>query len=124
MAAFTLGGPKELTGILAPEIWTVSGVAFLIALMGWMPIPIDASAWHSIWTLERAKQTGYNPKLKESLIDFNIGYIGAVLFALGFLVLGAQVMYGTGESFALSATDFRSCLLAFTPPIWATGPTC
>jgi Mn2+/Fe2+ NRAMP family transporter len=67
-------------------------VAFLIALMGWMPIPIDAAAWHSLWTLERTKQTKYKPKLRESLIDFNIGYIGAALLALGFLSLGALVM--------------------------------
>lgn len=97
--------------IVAPEIWTVSGVAFLIALMGWMPIPIDASVWHSIWTLERSKQTQYTPKLRESLIDFNIGYIGAAVFALGFLALGAQVMYGSGESFAASGGAFSKQLI-------------
>jgi Mn2+/Fe2+ NRAMP family transporter len=57
------------------------GVAFLIALMGWMPIPIDAAAWQSIWTVERIKQTGYKPKLKEVLFDFNLGYIGAACIA-------------------------------------------
>lgn len=102
--------PSEAT-IVTPEIWTVSGVAFLIALMGWMPIPIDASVWHSIWTLERSKQTKYTPKLRESLIDFNIGYIGASAFALGFLALGAQVMYGSGESFAASGGAFSQQLI-------------
>lgn len=104
------GGPG--TGVAAaPEIWTISGVAFLIALMGWMPIPIDASVWHSIWTLERSRQTGYKPKLRESLIDFNIGYIGAALFALGFLALGAEVMFGSGESFAASGAEFSRQLI-------------
>lgn len=97
---------------LAPEVWTVSGVAFLIALMGWMPIPIDASVWHSIWTLERSKQTRYTPKLSEALVDFNIGYIGAALFALGFLVLGAEVMFGSGESFAASGAEFSKQLIS------------
>lgn len=105
------GAPGETASIAAPEVWTVSGVAFLIALMGWMPIPIDASVWHSIWTLERSKQTKYIPKLKESLIDFNIGYIGAALFALGFLALGAEVMFGSGESFAASGGDFSRQLI-------------
>jgi Mn2+/Fe2+ NRAMP family transporter len=86
-------------------------VAFLIALMGWMPIPIDAAAWHSLWTLERTKQTKYKPKLRESLIDFNIGYIGAALLALGFLSLGALVMYGSGEAFASSGTVFAGQLI-------------
>jgi Mn2+/Fe2+ NRAMP family transporter len=105
------GEPSAASALVAPEIWTVSGVAFLIALMGWMPIPIDASVWHSIWTLERSKQTKYTPKLRESLIDFNIGYIGAALFALGFLVLGAEVMFGSGESFAASGAEFSQQLI-------------
>lgn len=105
------GVSRETAFIAAPEVWTVSGVAFLIALMGWMPIPIDASVWHSIWTLERSKQTKYTPKLKESLIDFNIGYIGAALFALGFLALGAEIMFGSGESFAASGGDFSRQLI-------------
>ena len=105
------GEPSVASSMVAPEVWTVSGVAFLIALMGWMPIPIDASVWHSIWTLERSKQTKYTPKLRESLIDFNIGYIGAALFALGFLVLGAEVMFGSGESFAASGAEFSQQLI-------------
>lgn len=111
-AAVVTGRPQGVTASLAPQIWTTSGVAFLIALMGWMPIPIDASVWHSIWTLERARQTKYTPKLRESLIDFNIGYIGAALFAVGFLVLGAQVMFGSGQSFASSAGAFSQQLIS------------
>ncbi|NBC26732.1 MAG: divalent metal cation transporter [Bacteroidetes bacterium] len=111
-AAIATDRPQEVTTALAPEIWSTSGVAFLIALMGWMPIPIDASVWHSIWTLERARQTKYTPKLRESLIDFNVGYIGAALFAVGFLVLGAQVMFGSGQSFATSAGAFSQQLIS------------
>lgn len=95
-----------------PDIWDVAGVSFLIALMGWMPIPIDAAAWHSLWSLEREKQTQYRPKLKESLLDFNIGYIGAALLALGFVGLGALVMYGSGEVFAGSGTIFAGQLIS------------
>ncbi len=105
------GEHHTVTEVVPPEIWTVSGVAFLIALMGWMPIPIDASVWHSIWTLEREKQTGYKPKLKESLFDFNVGYIGAAFFAVAFLILGALVMYGSGASYAESAAGFSQQLV-------------
>ncbi|MGM0546661.1 MAG: Nramp family divalent metal transporter [Bacteroidota bacterium] len=109
-AALFQGGQHEVTSYY-PSIWNVAGVSFLIALMGWMPIPIDAAAWHSLWTLEREKQTQYRPKLKESLLDFNIGYIGAALLALGFLFLGALVMYGSGEEFASSGAVFSGQLL-------------
>lgn len=94
-----------------PDIWDFAGLSFLIALMGWMPIPIDAAAWHSLWSLERVKQTKYKPKLRESLLDFNIGYIGAALLALCFLLLGALVMFGTGEEYASSGTVFSAQLI-------------
>ncbi|MBN2731475.1 MAG: Nramp family divalent metal transporter [Balneolaceae bacterium] len=110
-AALIQGEQQTMPANLMPSIWTVGGVAFLIALMGWMPIPIDAAAWHSLWTLERVKQTKYRPKLKESLIDFNIGYIGAAVLALGFLFLGALVMFGSGEEYASSGTVFAGQLI-------------
>lgn len=111
VAAMGQGGQQTVSNYY-PNIWDVAGVSFLIALMGWMPIPIDAAAWHSIWSLERAKQTKYRPKLKESLLDFNIGYIGAALLALGFLLLGALVMYGSGEEYASSGAVFANQLIS------------
>ena len=92
--------------IIQPEIWTVSGVAFLISLMSWMPILINEAAWQSVWSIERIKQTGYKPKLNEVLFDFNLGYMGAAIIALCFLILGAMVMYGSGQDFASSAASF------------------
>jgi len=112
IAAIAQSGPQQAGLDYYPSIWNVAGVSFLIALMGWMPIPIDAAAWHSLWTLERVKQTKYTPKLKESLLDFNIGYIGAAVLALGFLALGALVMYGSGAEYASSGTAFARQLIS------------
>lgn len=96
-----------------PNIWAAAGgVGFLIALMGWMPIPIDGAAWHSLWSLERIKQTKHIPKLKECLVDFNIGYIGAGILALAFLSLGALIMYGSGVEFASSGGSFAKQLVS------------
>lgn len=95
----------------APSIWNVAGITFLIALMGWMPIPIDAAAWHSLWTLERSKQTNHRSTLRESLLDFNIGYIGSAILALIFLGLGAMVMFGTGVSFSSAGAAFAGQLI-------------
>lgn len=88
-----------------PSTWDVfnevksngGGLMFIIALMGWMPIAIDMSAWHSLWTQERIKQTGYFPKLKETLLDFNIGYLITVVMAICFLTIGAYVLYNHPE---------------------------
>lgn len=91
-------GPIEpVEGFLPPEIWTSAGIFFLIALMGWMPMPIDISSWHSLWTIERIKQTNFKPRLKETLIDFNLGYIVTSVLAIIFVILGAYIFFGSGE---------------------------
>lgn len=93
-------GPVTSVPFYSSEIWTASGFAFLIALMGWMPAPVDLSAWNSLWTLERIKQTGYRPAMRETLLDFKIGYAMTAFLAVCFMTLGAFIMYGSGQSFS------------------------
>lgn len=96
---------------------------FLLALMGWMPIPIDASVWHSFWALAYQKDTDTDRKtgktvalkdkfvLKDALNDFNIGFALAALLSVLFMVLGAYVMYGTSLEFSNSGAVFASQLM-------------
>ena len=87
---------------------TTSGIAFSLALMGWMPVPIDVSAWHSLWTLERERDTGTRLDLRDVQADFAIGYALSLLMALAFLVLGSAIMYGTGTEFGSGAVAFAT----------------
>lgn len=92
--------------------WGVKeNIAFLLALAGWMPTAIDVSVWHSVWTVAKKEETGYAPKLKESLFDFNIGYIGTMVLSLAFLSLGALVMYGTGQELSPKGSVFAGQLI-------------
>ncbi len=34
-------------------------ISFLIAFLGWMPAPLDISAWHSLWTIEKIKDKSH-----------------------------------------------------------------
>ncbi|MCD6091379.1 MAG: Nramp family divalent metal transporter [Bacteroidales bacterium] len=86
-------------------------LAFLIALVGWMPGPIDISTWHSSWTVAKMESSGHKPSLKESLFDFNFGYIGTAFLAMGFVSLGAFVMYGSGEEFSANGVVFADQLI-------------
>ena len=91
-------GPSEpVPGFEMPEVLSGAGIFFLIALMGWMPMPVDTSTWHSLWTLERIKQTGFRPRLRETLLDFNVGYVITAVLAVLFLVLGTYIFFGSGE---------------------------
>jgi Mn2+/Fe2+ NRAMP family transporter len=93
---------------LLPE--SATELTFLIAFMGWMPAPLDVSIWHSLWAIEKKKDLiSFDPK--SALYDFNIGYLGTIILGLGFLVLGALIMFNSGESFSNSAGQFSIQLI-------------
>lgn len=92
--------------------WQFTDFAFLIALAGWMPSAIDISVWHSFWTLAKKNHYGKIPSVKESLFDFNTGYITTIVISIGFLLLGAFVMYGSGEELSANGEVFSRQLIA------------
>jgi Mn2+/Fe2+ NRAMP family transporter len=92
-----INGPlPKVNNFIPVDPWGTAGLAFIIPLMGWMPTALDLSSWNSLWTIERIKQTGYHPTMKETLFDFNFGYIISAFLAVIFLTLGAFLLYGTG----------------------------
>ncbi|WP_019558309.1 NRAMP family divalent metal transporter [Thioalkalivibrio sp. ALE12] len=101
-----LSGAREWS-----NLWTLAGLAFVLALLGWMPIPLDVAAWHSVWTQERARMTGHHPSVREAVFDFRLGFFGATALALVFMLLGALLMYGSGVGFAPGAAAFSAQLV-------------
>lgn len=85
-------------------------IAFLIAFMGWMPAPLDISIWHSVWTVEK-KKLDPSITIEQSRFDFNIGYITTIILAIGFLSLGALVMFESGEHFSSKGGEFANQLI-------------
>ena len=85
-------------------------IAFLIAFMGWMPAPLDISVINSLWVVEKKKDLKvFSPK--SAIFDFNVGYFSTIVLGIGFLILGALVMFNSGESFSNSAGKFSSQLI-------------
>lgn len=105
--------PFDTLRILPATDWvTTSLVAVAICgLVGWMPSAFDISIWHSLWTLARRRETGHAPSVRESLIDFNVGYIGTTLLALCFVLMGAGVMFGSGREFAPQPAAFATQII-------------
>ena len=86
-------------------------IGFLIAFLGWMPAPLDISAWHSLWAIEKQKDMKDGFETKQAIIDFNIGYVGTIFLAICFLSLGALVMYQSGNKFSGSAGKFAQQII-------------
>lgn len=84
---------------------------FLVTFLGWMPAPMDLSVWHSIWSETKNENDGKLTTMKAALFDFRVGYIGTAMLAICFLLLGALVMYGSGETFEAGGAAFAGQLL-------------
>lgn len=84
---------------------------FFIALVGWMPAPMDVPIWHSLWSVAKNIEQNKKTELKEALADFRIGFIGTALLAICFLLLGSLIMYRSGEALSSSAGAFAGQLI-------------
>ncbi|MGF1448028.1 MAG: NRAMP family divalent metal transporter [Opitutales bacterium] len=113
VVAFTaawINGPAGDPTLPVPQVFSAEGfiatLPFLIALMGWMPGPVEISAWQGLWMQARERTTGTRPSLAEALVDFRVGYGLCVVLAVLFLGLGALVMHQTGTEFSNAAGVF------------------
>ncbi len=83
-------------------------VVFLVALIGWMPAPIDISVWQSVWRVDGKESRN----VKDALLDFHVGYWATVVVSISFMSLGAYMMFNSGEELQSSASGFASQLVA------------
>lgn len=100
------------------EEWKVSfewsdrtHLLFLVALIGWMPAPVDLTIWHSVWTVSKNRSRSSRISLKSAILDFRIGYWGTMGIAICFLILGAMLMYGTEDSPAGDGLTFAGQII-------------
>ncbi len=98
--------PVQAPDFVAPTPWTLGSLAFLVALMGWMPAPIEVSVFQSLWVQAKGAARGSKVTEQEGRVDFNIGYGLSTLLAVAFLSLGALGLYGTGISLPESSGGF------------------
>ena len=101
--------PVMTPGFISQSPWQWANIGFLVAMMGWMPAPIEVSSWNSLWLLEKQKSQPISKQ--QAILDFNFGYLVTALLAIVFLALGSLVMHGSGEQFSASGVKFASQLI-------------
>lgn len=104
-------------------------LTFLVGLLGWMPAPLEVSVWHSVWSklasddndkyeikevelTEKAIRLDLIQKMKNSMLDFHVGYWGTMVLAMIFLALGALVVFPNQVEISKSAVGFASQLIS------------
>jgi Mn2+/Fe2+ NRAMP family transporter len=100
------GRVEEVANFTPTPIFNEVGVLFLIGLMGWMPTTVEASSWVSLWSIEKWKTEGSKPVLRESLQEFNIGYLMTAILAVFFMIIGWMTLYGTNTELSGNAVTF------------------
>lgn len=105
-------GPVASPDFVGPSPWTWAAFPFLIMLLGWMPAPVDLSAWSSLWMFSRKEETGHFATTRETSIDLFLGYVMAVVAAVAFVALGKFIMFGSGLEFASGGVGFSQQLVS------------
>ena len=101
-----VGDPK----FVHPDIFSAVGLTFVLALMGWMPAPLEIGVWSSLWILEKHEAQA-KPTMLQANIDFHLGYFITAVLAVAFVSFGALVMFGTGTEFSASGVAFSRQLI-------------
>jgi len=103
-------GSNAPVDYVGPSPWQLSALAFIVAMIGWMPVPIELSAINSLWL--RSKQRLLKLTLGEAMFDFNLGYWTAVVLAVFFVSLGALIQFGTDQEIAMAGALFAQQLVS------------
>lgn len=114
--------PPPAHDFVAVSPFNMAGLSFVIALMGWMPTPLEFSVISSVWTAKKIRDD--HPTHEQGLLDFNVGYLSSVILALFFLALGVFVQYGTGQEIAMQGSAYIGQLInMYTNTIgeWSRG---
>ncbi|KKE85806.1 hypothetical protein N481_08480 [Pseudoalteromonas luteoviolacea S4047-1] len=104
-----INGPAHPTPQEAPSPYELALLGFMVALMGWMPAPIEVSAINSLWLKSKLKTAKLTRQ--QSLFDFNLGYAMMLVLALVFFALGVLLQYGQEQKIELAGVAFSKQLI-------------
>lgn len=105
LAAF-FDPPTPIIETISFSFENQTDILFLIALIGWMPAPLDISLWHSEWTLAESRECQSGLSVRKSLFDFKVGYWGTTFLAIAFVALGSIMLRRSGEELSASGVIF------------------
>lgn len=104
-------GSQMKPDFIEPSPWNMASLGFIVALMGWMPSPLEATAANSMWVLVKRRQASEDFTYRNAMFDFNMGYAMSTVLALIFLALGALVHYGNGEAVQMQGGKYVAQLV-------------
>lgn len=102
------GGRSVVSGLSLD--WAAIG--FIVAMTGWMPLPIAVSAFQSVWIREKRRLLGDGFSRKQVIFDLNLGWILTLVLAICFVIMGTAVLFQTGTDAPASSPAFAALLFS------------
>ena len=111
IAVIAQGPIQAIENFKAPKITEGAGLILLISMLGWMPNGMEGSTMLSVWIVENNKSEKNKASLNDVLLDFNVGYLMTAILAFIFLIIGAYVSFGTGNTLDGNTMQFSQKLI-------------
>jgi Mn2+/Fe2+ NRAMP family transporter len=94
---------------------------FIIAVTGWMPMPLSGAIFQSRWICERRRALGAeNFNYGQALTDLRIGYGLTLVLAICFVVMGAAVLFETDRVAPQNPGAFATELLSIFTTVFGS----
>ncbi len=88
-------------------------ILFIIAVTGWMPMPLSGAIFQSKWICERRRAAGAEEfSYSQALTDLRIGYGLTLILAICFVVMGTAVLFETDRVAPQNPGAFATELLS------------
>lgn len=98
--------------IMAELTFDRSLLIFIIAVTGWMPMPLSGAIFQSRWICERRRAKVDDFDHAQALTDLRIGYGLTLVLAVCFVIMGTAVLFDTDRVAPASAGAFATELLS------------
>lgn len=87
-------------------------IIFIIAVTGWMPMPLSGAIFQSKWICEKRRAGNDSFDYGQAITDLRIGYSLTLVLAICFVVMGTAVLFETDRVAPENAGAFATELLS------------
>ena len=85
---------------------------FVIAIAGWMPMPMTGSIFLSMWAREKKLLGGSTIDHRSAIADLRFGWILTIVLAISFMIMGTAILFQTDRVIPVSAGAFATELMS------------
>lgn len=93
---------------------------FIIAVTGWMPMPLSGAIFQSKWICEKRRAGAEDFDYRQALTDLRIGYGLTLVLAICFVVMGTAILFETDRVAPQNPGAFAAELLSIFTTVFGS----